>query len=137
MLIPEAVQLVLSAASFGKGGEIFVLDMGGQIKVTDLAENLIRLSGFVPNKEIKIEYTGLRPGEKLYEELFDISEKAIPTFHDKIRIAVPDAPSFSDMSKYIAELEHIVENYTMHKVISTIQQIVPNFTNDGSIQSIQ
>jgi FlaA1/EpsC-like NDP-sugar epimerase len=133
MLIPEAVQLVLSAASFGKGGEIFVLDMGGQIKVADLAENLIRLSGFVPNKEIKIEYTGLRPGEKLYEELFDISEKAIPTFHDKIRIAVPDAPSLSHMNEYISELEHIVENYTTHKIISTIQQIVPNFTNDGSI----
>lgn len=133
MLIPEAVQLVLSAASFGKGGEIFVLDMGKQIKVTDLAENLIRLSGFIPNKEIKIEYTGLRPGEKLYEELFDLSEKIIPTFHEKIRIAVTEAPSINNMNKYLAELEKIVANYSVHQVVSTIQQIVPNFTNDGNV----
>lgn len=130
MLIPEAVQLVLLAASSGNGGEIFVLDMGEQIKIGALAENLIRLSGFIPNKEIKIKYTGLRPGEKLYEELFDKSEKTIPSFHDKFKMAIPEIPSYDLLMKYISELESIVSNNELDKIILTIKKIVPNFQHE-------
>jgi FlaA1/EpsC-like NDP-sugar epimerase len=127
MLIPEAVQLVLTAAAAGKGGEIFVLDMGEQIKIVELAENLIRLSGFIPHKEIKIDYTGLRPGEKMYEELFDESEKAIPTSCAKLRIAVPSPPSIEDLNEVISKLKRIVRNNYAEQVIPTIQKIVHNF----------
>ena len=130
MLIPEAVQLVLLAASSGNGGEIFVLDMGEQIKIGALAENLIRLSGFIPNKEIKIKYTGLRPGEKLYEELFDKSEKTISSFHNKFKMAIPEIPSYDLLMKYISELESIVRNNEFDKVIPTIKKIVPNFQHE-------
>lgn len=127
MLIPEAVQLVLIAASAGRGGEIFVLDMGSPIKIIDLAENFIRLSGFIPHKEIKIEFTGLRPGEKLYEDLFDESERMLPTSHDKLMIAVPEIPSTSALSSHLAELENIVLNCSAKDVVPAIQNIVPSF----------
>jgi FlaA1/EpsC-like NDP-sugar epimerase len=127
MLIPEAVQLVLTASALGNGGEIFVLDMGEQIKIVELAENIIRLSGFIPHKEIKIEYTGLRPGEKMYEELFDESEKAIPTSREKLRIAVPTPPSIEDLNEVISELKRIVKNNCADEVIPAIQKIVHNF----------
>ncbi|MBI4687493.1 MAG: polysaccharide biosynthesis protein [Nitrospirae bacterium] len=127
MLIPEAVQLVLTAASLGKGGEIFVLDMGEQIKIIDLAENMIRLAGFIPNEEIKIEYSGLRPGEKLYEELLDTSETLIPTFHEKIRIAAPSASSICDLDECISEFNHVVRNYSAKDIVPVIQRLVPNF----------
>jgi FlaA1/EpsC-like NDP-sugar epimerase len=86
MSIPEAVQLVLQAGLMGKGGEIFVLDMGEPVRIVDLARDMIRLSGFSEN-EIRIVYTGLRPGEKLYEELLSDSESTLPTPHPKLRVA--------------------------------------------------
>lgn len=89
MTIQEAVSLVLTAGSLAKGGEIFVLDMGEPVKIKDLAENLIRLSGFIPNKDIKIEYVGMRPGEKLYEELLVSDENCMKTENDKIYIEEP------------------------------------------------
>ena len=85
MTIPEACQLVLEAGFMGQGGEIFVFDMGQQMKIADLARAMIKLSGFIPDKDIQIVYTGLRPGEKLYEELLTDSEKTIPTHHAKIK----------------------------------------------------
>ncbi len=130
MLISEAVQLVLLAASSGNGGEIFVLNMGEAIKIEDLAENVIRLSGFIPNKEIKIKYTGLRPGEKLYEELFDTTEKIVPSDSTKFKMAIPQLPSYERLFKYIAELERIVQLNEIDKVVPTIQKIVPNFNRD-------
>src|SRR5690606_32697157 len=87
MTIPEACQLVLEAGSMGKGGEIYVFDMGKSVKIVELATKMIKLSGLVPNKDISIEYTGLRPGEKLYEELLNDLENTLPTHHHKIMIA--------------------------------------------------
>lgn len=132
MLIPEAVQLVLIAAASGKGGEIFVLDMGNPVKIVDLAENFIRLSGFIPHKEIKIEFTGLRPGEKLYEDLFDESERIMPTNHKKLLMAVPSVPSTAVLSRHLADLEYIVQNYSVGDVIPKIHDIVPNFRTGAS-----
>jgi FlaA1/EpsC-like NDP-sugar epimerase len=133
MLIPEAVQLILLAASSGKGGEIFVLDMGEPINIASLAENLIRLSGFIPNKEIKIKYTGLRPGEKLYEELFDEAEKIVTTFNKKFKMAIPQIPSHKELFGYISELERIIRDNDYDKVVPTIQKIVPNFQHEQVI----
>ncbi|NJD57125.1 MAG: NAD-dependent epimerase/dehydratase family protein [Nitrospirae bacterium] len=129
MLIPEAVQLVLIAAASGNGGELFVLDMGEQIKILDLAENFIRLSGFIPHKEIKITYSGLRPGEKMYEELFDETETKIPTFHGKLMMAIPETPSAHAMASSLEEFEHIIREYRADQVVPAIQKIVPNFNN--------
>lgn len=127
MLIPEAVQLVLIAAAIGDGGEIFVLDMGKPIKIVDLAENFIRLSGFIPHKEIKIKFTGLRPGEKLYEELFDHSERIIPSSHRKLFIAVPDIPEKDVLDKYIKDFEEIANRYSPEGMLSLLKDLVPNF----------
>jgi len=129
MLIPEAVQLVLIAAASGNGGELFVLDMGEQIRIVDLAENFIRLSGFIPHKEIKITFTGLRPGEKMYEELFDESEKKIPTFHSKLMMAIPEIPTSETLYQCIKDFERIAREYRVDEVVPTIQRIVPNYKN--------
>jgi FlaA1/EpsC-like NDP-sugar epimerase len=135
MLIPEAVQLVLIASAAGNGGEIFVLDMGEQVKICDLAENFIRLSGFIPHKEIKIKFIGLRPGEKLYEELFDKSEKMAPTFHEKLNMALPEVPSLEVLNGHLAEFERCVNAYSSENVISEIRKIVPSFS--GSCLPLQ
>ncbi|MFN3480144.1 MAG: polysaccharide biosynthesis protein [Thermodesulfovibrionales bacterium] len=127
MLIPEAVQLVLIAAAIGNGGEIFVLDMGEPIRILDLAENFIRLSGFIPHKEVKIEFTGLRPGEKLFEELFDDSERIIPTTHKKILIAVPEIPEKFVLDKYIRDFKNIAIRYSPEGITSLLKDLVPNF----------
>jgi FlaA1/EpsC-like NDP-sugar epimerase len=131
MLTEEAVHLVLIAAASGKGGEIFVLDMGDPIKIIDLAENFIRLSGFIPHKEIKILFTGLRPGEKLYEELFDETERMIPSFHKKIMIAVPEDSLIPVIARHIPDLERIVLNHSVVDVVPLIQKIVPSFKNNS------
>lgn len=127
MLVPEAVQLVLIAAAQGKGGEIYVLDMGEPVKIVDLAENLIRLSGFIPHKEIGIEFTGLRPGEKLYEDLFDDTEKMMVSSHEKLRIAVPAALPAMILMNHLSALEEHVKAYSGEAVITEIRKIVPNF----------
>ncbi len=127
MLIPEAVQLVLIAAAAGNGGELFVLDMGEPIKIVDLAENFIRLSGFVPHREIRIKFTGLRPGEKLYEELFDKSERIIPTSHKKLMMAVPEVPPATVLENSLSDFERVVRDYSPDEVIHAIQKIIPCF----------
>ena len=106
MTIPEAVSLVMTAGSMAHGGEIFVLDMGDPVKIKDLAENLIRLSGFIPNKDIKIKYVGLRPGEKLYEELLIASKDSQKTENNKIYV---EYPSKLDRDKFIQNLEILRE----------------------------
>ncbi|MBI5074988.1 MAG: polysaccharide biosynthesis protein [Nitrospirae bacterium] len=128
MLIPEAVQLVLISAALGKGGDIFVLEMGDQIRIVELAENIIRLSGMVPYEDIQIEFIGLRPGEKLYEELFDETELATATPHEKIRAAIPSyIPSYQALQCHIDEFERIIKENAVDEVIPTLQKIVPNY----------
>lgn len=128
MTIPEAVQLVLQAGCIGNGGEIFVLDMGEPVRIVDLAEQLIRLSGFVPYEDIDIAFTGLRPGEKLFEELLVKGEGIKPTLHDKIKVleSVP-----SDLDSVIADLEELFGaalNSDVGRVMEILKQIVPEFT---------
>ena len=130
MLIPEAVNLVLIASSSESYGEIFVLDMGEQIKIADLAENIIRLSGFIPHKEVKIEYTGLRPGEKMYEELFDKSEKVIPTFHEKISKIIPIVPSTEALKEQIMKLRYLVKNNSDGNIVYEIQNIIASLKSE-------
>lgn len=128
MTIPEACQLVLEAGFMGQGGEIFIFDMGDPVRIADLAENMIRLSGLEPGKDIKIEYTGLRPGEKLFEELLTDNEKTLQTHHPKIhkaRIEELDGPS--TLVK-IDELVDIVYNLTEQEVVNRIMTLVPEYS---------
>lgn len=131
MLIPEAVQLVLQAASYGKGGEIFVLDMGEQIRILEFAENVIRLSGLVPYKDIDISFTGLRPGEKLYEELFDQSELKRPTSSDKLMMAEPVRPSGGQLQALLGEFEEIIGKDDREAIAGTLRKVVSGFSGHG------
>ncbi|MEP7355382.1 MAG: nucleoside-diphosphate sugar epimerase/dehydratase [Acidobacteriota bacterium] len=108
MTIPEAVQLVLLASTMGKGGEVFVLDMGSPVKIVDLARQMIRLAGRIPDDEIEIRFTGMRPGEKLYEELNSEGENILPTEHEKIRIFQSPGVDADNMRRWFAELERLL-----------------------------
>ncbi|WP_238882198.1 nucleoside-diphosphate sugar epimerase/dehydratase [Clostridium sp. YIM B02551] len=127
MLIPEAAQLVLQAGAFAKGGEIFVLDMGKPVKIYDLACDLIRLSGLEPNRDIKIKVTGLRPGEKLYEELLMSEEGLTNTSHNKIYIGKPSSIEINELETKLEELRRILleDNHDMIK--EKMKQIVPTY----------
>ena len=127
MTIPEAVQLVLQASVLGQGGEVFVLDMGEQIKVADLARNMIVLSGLVPGKDIEIAYTGLRPGEKLYEELFEASEQVEPTPHAKINRAVGTPLSAGDLDEWMKELPDKLSGSDDDELLQDLKRLVPSF----------
>ncbi len=116
MTIPEACQLILQAGAMGDGGEIFILDMGTPIKIVDMARDLIRLSGFEPEVDIKIEYTGLRPGEKLYEELITEGENIIPTRHEKIMVLKGIECDLQLLNGKIDELVHLAEEQDGGKV---------------------
>ena len=129
MTIPEAVQLVLRASHLGQGGEVFVLDMGEQVKVVDLARNMIVLSGLVPDQDIRIVYSGLRPGEKLYEELFEEAEQVEPTAHAKIRRAISASVIQSDrLDRAIANLETAVSHGDDDELIRRLHEAVPTYT---------
>ena len=132
MTIPEAVSLVLTAGGLAKGGEIFVLDMGAPVKIKDLAENLIRLSGFVPGEDIKIEYTGLRPGEKLYEELLMDEEGIQKTENKKIYIGHPIDVDAQHLRSELKELRILCDNENNEKIEKKILEIVPTFTHELS-----
>ncbi|MFZ4671081.1 MAG: polysaccharide biosynthesis protein [Flavobacterium sp.] len=127
MTIPEACQLVLEACSMGKGGEIFIFDMGKPVKILDLAKKMIRLAGFKPDIDIKIEIIGLRPGEKLYEELLNESAKNVKTHHEKILIAIEVCEDYITINKQISTLieEAFVNNYD--EIIKAIKQLVPEY----------
>lgn len=128
MTIPEAVQLVLQASVLGQGGDVFVLDMGDQIRVADLAKNMIVLSGLVPGEDIRITYTGLRPGEKLFEELFEEAEQVEPTTHAKIRRALRAGTGASEkIEGVVAHLEDVVTHGDDEAVIRRLQEAVPTY----------
>lgn len=127
MTIPEAVSLVLTAGGLANGGEIFVLDMGDPVKIKDLAENLIRLSGYVPNEDIMIEYTGLRPGEKLYEELLMDEEGIQKTKNKKIYIGHPISINPKEFVSNLNELDKICRNGTDEELNDMLMKIVPTF----------
>ena len=127
MTIPEAAQLVLQSGAFAKGGEIFVLDMGKPVKIYDLACDLIRLSGFEPNKDIKIEITGLRPGEKLYEELLMSEEGLTNTKHGKIFVGKPVFSDLGEMQERMKELARVIEQDDLKLLINKIEEIVPTY----------
>jgi FlaA1/EpsC-like NDP-sugar epimerase len=129
MTIPEAVQLVLQASLLGQGGEVFVLDMGEQVKVVDLARNMIVLSGLVPDQDIQIVYSGLRPGEKLYEELFEETEHVEPTAHAKIRRAISaSAVQLDRLDTAITHLEAAVSHGDDDELIRRLMEAVPTYT---------
>lgn len=127
MTIPEAAQLVLQAAAFANGGEIFVLDMEAPVKIYDLACDLIRLSGFIPNEDIKIEIVGLRPGEKLYEEVLTDEEGLRKTGHNKIFVGRPTFDDFSVLKKKIDDFEPIVNGYDEERIIKKLEELVPTY----------
>ena len=135
MTIPEAVSLVLQAMSYAKGGEIFVLDMGEPVKIYDLAVSLIKLSGLEPNVDIPIEITGLRPGEKLYEELLMSEEGLQTTAHNKIFIGKPSDITYEQMLKKLGKLEEIIqdENISVNRIKDTMKQVVPTYKEPEEI----
>ena len=132
MTIPEACQLVLEAGFMGSGGEIFVFDMGEPVKIVDLARQMIKLSGYEPDKEIKIEFSGLRPGEKLYEELLTDQEKTLPTYNDKVKIAeVADFDHEATLAKTVSLLRSC-ERLSEKELVRKLQAIVPEYDSRNS-----
>jgi FlaA1/EpsC-like NDP-sugar epimerase len=136
MTIPEACQLVLEAAAMGNGGEIFIFDMGKAVKIIDLAKKIIKLSGFTPYKDIDIKVIGLRPGEKLYEELLNDQSTTLPTYHDKIMIAKLDAGNYKRISEEISVLIDYANLFDTHKIVSQMKVIVPEFKSMNSSFSL-
>ena len=133
MTIPEASCLVLEASTLGKGGEIFCFDMGAPVKISDLAKNMIRLAGYQPGKDIEIVYTGLRPGEKLYEELLNQKELTMPTANEKIMVANVRENDYDTMSKLIDELIRSAQKGLTFPSVKLMKQIVPEFKSRNSI----
>jgi FlaA1/EpsC-like NDP-sugar epimerase len=133
MTIPEACQLVLEAGAMGAGGEIFIFDMGEPVKIIDLAKKMIRLAGFTPDNEIKIKIIGLRPGEKLFEELLNNSSKTLPTHNTKIMIAQDRFEQYLDLADEVSELIASAHNDCNGKVVEKMKKIVPEFKSMNSV----
>jgi len=133
MTIPEACQLVLEAGAMGKGGEIFIFDMGQPVKIIDLANRMIRLSGLEVDKDIEIKFTGLRPGEKLYEELLNDQENTLPTHHPQILIAKVRPNDLLKISESIADLIRLFENQENEMIVKKMKEIVPEFISQNSV----
>lgn len=127
MTIPEAVQLVIQAGAMGRGGEIFLLEMGEPVKIKDLAENLICLSGLTPGKDIEIEYTGLRPGEKLYEELLVEGEGIKKTHHDKIYVLEGLSPDIDALDSVLKDIETVCKEGRDTRVKAILKELVPEY----------
>lgn len=132
MTIPEACQLVLEAGAMGQGGEIYIFDMGKPVKIIDLARKMIRLAGFVPDKDIEIQIIGLRPGEKLYEELLNDTSKTLPTHHEKIMIAQEIYDDFEHLTIIINQLITAAGTYLNEDIVTKMKEIVPEFKSMNS-----
>ncbi|MEJ2725325.1 MAG: nucleoside-diphosphate sugar epimerase/dehydratase [Deltaproteobacteria bacterium] len=135
MTIPEASQLILQAGAMGKGGEIFILDMGTQVKIVDMARDLIRLSGFEPDVDIQIEYIGLRPGEKLHEELITEGEGIVPTSHEKIMVLRAESRDPSAVNGSIDQLAGFTYEQDVKRIIEKLQELVPEYVPGKQIGS--
>ena len=129
MLIPEACKLVLEAGTMGNGGEIYIFDMGKPVRIADLAKRMIKLSGA---KHVKVEYTGLRDGDKLFEELPNDSEITKPTYHPKIKIAAVREYAYEDAKREEDELYQLSFGYDAMEVVKKMKQIVPEFKSQHS-----
>lgn len=139
MTIPEASRLVLEAATMGKGGEIFLFDMGEAVKIRFLAERMIKLSGLEPDKDIEIKYTGLRPGEKLMEELLTKKENTLPTYHEKIFIAKQEDVNPQEVEKSISELAELLSSDQEDRdmaIVENIKHLVATFKSNNSIYEV-
>lgn len=132
MTIPEACRLVMEAATMSTGCQIFVFDMGKPVKIDSLARRMIQLAGFTPDKDIKIEYTGLRPGEKLYEEVLANDENTLPAFHERIRIAKVREYPFEEAADYIARLEDLARKVNIPEMVKLMKEIVPEYKSENS-----
>ena len=132
MTIPEACRLVMEAATMSTGNQIFVFDMGESVKIDDLARRMIYLAGFKPDVDIKIEYSGLRPGEKLYEEVLSNNENTLPTDHSRIRIAKVRAYDYADALAGVDELERLSRAVEINDMVKLMKDIVPEFISKNS-----
>src|SRR5690606_18002738 len=132
MTIPEAVQLVLEAGTMGSGCEIYVFDMGEPVKIIDMAKKMIKLAGLELDKDIKIVFTGLRPGEKLYEELLASAEETIPTHHEKISIARVRSYKYQEIADEVEELLEINKLQIKENTVLKMKQIIPEFKSKNS-----
>lgn len=133
MTIPEACQLVLQAGALGNGGEIFVFDMGKSVRIVDLARKMIKLSGYEVGKDIHIVFTGLRPGEKLYEEVLNVKETTLPTLHERIKIAKVREYNYADVKASIERLHQALEMGDNFGVVRQMKYIVPEFKSKNSV----
>lgn len=133
MTIPEACELVLEAATMGGGGEVFVFDMGDSVKIINLAKKMITLSGLRVDRDIEIKFTGLRPGEKLYEELLNNNENTLPTHHPKILKATLNTPSYSFMEIQVSDLERILEEGNNNDLVAKIKDVIPEYKSNNSV----
>lgn len=134
MTIPEAAQLVLQASTMGHGGEIFVLDMGEPVRIVDLARNLIVLSGLRPGIDIKVEFTGPRPGEKLYEEISNTGENTVKTRHPKIRIFNGFSLTYNEMTELLGAFERTIDDRDAARLLALVQNTVPDYHPSPEIQ---
>ena len=132
MTIPEACRLVLEAATMGKGGEIFVFDMGQPVRIADMAEKMIRLSGLEPEKDIAIAFTGLRPGEKLYEELLATAENTLPTHHPRILIGQIRS---DDPSTVLNRVERLIRASAEQDMVLAMKELIPEYRSHNSVFS--
>jgi len=132
MTIPEACQLVLEAGSMGNGGEIYIFDMGKPVKIIDLANKMIKLAGLIPEIDIKIKIVGLRPGEKLYEELLNDSSTTLPTYHEKIMIAEEIYENYTFIQNEINELIELTNNHNKTDIVKKMKTMVPEFKSMNS-----
>jgi FlaA1/EpsC-like NDP-sugar epimerase len=133
MTIPEACRLVMEAATMSNGNQIFVFDMGESVKIDDLARRMIQLAGYTPDEDIKIHYSGLRPGEKLYEEVLSDHENTLPTNHSRIRIAKVREYDYEEATFSITELESLSREVDVPKMVKLMKQVVPEFISRNSI----